>query len=1209
MNRVTLFASPTIFTSRVTELGQDIGEAQAELLLQVELGFALLERLRLDDEPVTAVWALLSGTPLRHPRLQALDADERRAVANARQIIPYSSRFAWMAALRTYFNLPLNSRQYQIGKDFPTLDLNKIILNGIKNDASGQKVNQHIYNHCLSAPLKFRQRAAPLPVQADIRYEFTAKLAENPKELGVTVEFEQKHLDSRIPLPVWPNQPRSREPFLVELSKLQTIAEALDDREHLLGWDASRLGHWVKRFKQITLHPVEGNGALGAANPDFLDINGFYHLAGMVASGKSTLSLLLAAHVVRDRPDDRLTLVVSDVQAAIRLANLINWWFNEAPENDDPVAVPLLGRFSRDKHLRDFYASQDYLDYQRREKPHWGERWLGTACALQSLIHSRDLTEMNGQAIIPGNEPCQSLKKFVPGSRTKPSKSSLCPFFASCPSHQLSRDMPHARVWITTSGGMALGSLPRHTENRPIHFGELVYEHSSLVIFDEADTVLNWFDDVYAEEINLTGNEKGVFDSLGVQTEAFSRRERVPFAGTQRWVGAERGSQTAISALLALLDRQEGQKFLQDWVAHSSFTPNMLFYRLARRIAGLEEFDAADMSEEQSGANEAQTQGILKHFDALFEDADPLRLEAPEETSPEQELSLLLGQINAVGNSASDDRIHTKCQEWIMKHFPEAENWQQKKRAARERTGRKESNSKKNNSKQIDFVDTPETLAYRLQFALTAALLDRHTRIVFYEWHNRPSSPEDDQPPHRRMPAALLDILPLPPTGRQFGTYYSRGAGNDRDLEERNSKEGNGKALSLFAYTNIGRCYILNFHRLLTDYDGRPGPAVLALSGTSYLPASTRFHVSKPQGILMPEANASRAIQTSAFEFLPQYDRNGKAIKISGVREDQKFGMFNEMAEALVGRNGSGILGRKMKELQTLGIREPALWHDRERLLLLVNSYDQAAWVAKAIRDCWPGLHEKFSHLDRIKKNGRLEDFVADAGLHRTDIEAFVSTGSKILVAPMNAIGRGHNILNENGKAAFGAVYFLTRPYPHPHDTQAIAQEINRRTLDWAEDPDFIAWKEGDGVLGRAESVRRLATRYWRSAEQRTYYKTLRDDEELREYPREDLAATTAGLIIQAVGRLVRGGVPFHAAFVDAAWGPNNAEGKPEEETPKSSLLAALIQLLCEDYVDKERDPIGHALYGPLADALAGIENFVWHPVEKNISRKEDKYL
>jgi hypothetical protein len=164
--------------------------------------------------------------------------------------------------------------------------------------------------------------------------------------------------------------------------------------------------------------------------------------------------------------------------------------------------------------------------------------------------------------------------------------------------------------------------------------------------------------------------------------------------------------------------------------------------------------------------------------------------------------------------------------------------------------------------------------------------------------------------------------------------------------------------------------------------------------------------------------------------------------------------------------------------------------------------------------------------------------------------------------------------------------------------------------LDWADDPDFAAWCEGDGILGRAEKLRQLATRYWRSAEQRTYYSTLRPDSELRAQPRLDLAATTAGLIIQAVGRLVRGGVPFHAYFVDAAWAPNNAkpsgnaaQDAPAHElgsdTPRTSLLAAVIELLGE----YATDPIGKELYLPLADALACLreEGFRWeaHPGDK----------
>ena len=104
----------------------------------------------------------------------------------------------------------------------------------------------------------------------------------------------------------------------------------------------------------------------------------------MVASGKSTLSLLLASYVIRNLSDRRITIVVGDVQSAIKIANQINWWFGNDPEQDEPVAVPILGRSQRDKHLQGFSDSDDYLAYLEREQPHWGERWLSTVCPLTS---------------------------------------------------------------------------------------------------------------------------------------------------------------------------------------------------------------------------------------------------------------------------------------------------------------------------------------------------------------------------------------------------------------------------------------------------------------------------------------------------------------------------------------------------------------------------------------------------------------------------------------------------------------------------------------------------------------------------------------------------------------------------------------------------------------------------------------------------------
>ncbi|MGB3653587.1 MAG: hypothetical protein WBA41_20560 [Rivularia sp. (in: cyanobacteria)] len=1195
MKQASLFQPPDIFSNRLQELTEDLGlsREQAEILLQVELGFALMERLKLDDEPVTAVWAILSGMPLRYPRLQNLDETERQAIANARQIIPFSARFSWLTALRSYISIPIDWRNYNINnQDFDTQ-----IINATKQIR--QPNHQIIYDNCLSNNLKFCQRRVK-QVEPKVAYKFDARTETETTEMRVQFTEEDLTKASQLNLP-WFSPPVSRNPFSLSISDLEEDAKFLDKRENDLadqyGWNQIEKGNWVKRFHKINFHTVQENGELSKKNQQQLKLDGFVHVAGMVASGKSTLSLLLATHILRQHPELRITLVVSDTQSAIRMANQINWWFCNSPENDVPVAVPLLGRTKRDTHLRSFNLTSYYQQHQQRQQPHWGERWLGIACALQARINSNDVNDyLDGKPFKPGTEPCHSLKKVSKKEEKskKPNSGSscLCPFFATCPSQQIYRDMPFARVWITTPGAMSMASLPRHLELRPIKLGELINEQSDIVVFDEVDTIINWFDNIYASEVLLTGG--GIFDEIGIKTEQFTAKNRRQLPLMQRWISAERHAQTIVTATLTLLDRSLGHQFLADWIERGYFTPNSLFYKFSRRLAGFEEYENSEnTTEQQRKKNKTQVGNIMQYFDALLDD-DSLKIQNHSNTKV-QKLSEIIQRISGIGESATDESIHNACKSWIIECFPDTKKLLTQLRQQLEiRQQNLHQKSKKKgrtqNKNLADSVDTIETLAYRLQFALTITLLDRHTRIVFYEWHNRPHN-MSDEPPFRRMPNAMLNILPLPLTGRQFGTYYSRK--DDNFTQSENSSEN---ALSLFAYTNIGREYILKFHRLLTDLTGLRGPNVLALSGTSYLPDSTRFHVSSPQGVLTAELSASKAISKSNFKFLPQFNQQNEPIRISGTKEHKKQARFKEIAQALVGNNGTGHLAQELDKIKNQGQTNPDLWEDRERLLLFVNSYKQAKWVADKIRSYWLDIREQVYHLQpNITDNSSDKDLnnypeAEFGGIFRADIETFASTNGKILVAPMSAIGRGFNILNQNGKAAFGAVYFLTRPYPHPHDTQAIAQEMNRRSLDWVDDADFVAWQE-DGVLQRAETVRKLAANYWRSVEHRSYYKTLRKNEELRAFPRKDLAATTAGLIIQAVGRLLRGGVPFNAYFVDAAWAPNNAL-KNEADTPSSSLLAAIIELITE-YV--ENDSISQALYKSITNALVDIENFDWN--------------
>ena len=1178
----TLFEPPAEFDRRI-EILKERGVNEPRLLLQVELGFALMEHLGLDDEPVTVVWAILSGMFIRDSRLQNLSEEERRAIANARQIVPFSSRFNWLNALKDYIrNIPQGWRNY----DFDIQDLDNQIIEAAKN--LQHQNHQNIYERCLRATLNYSRRERK-QVEASTYYQFESNTKDEPVRLQV--RFTQVQVGTNYPLP-WFDGVAARTPVAINFIDLEAEARLLDSREEILArlynWSDAAKGNWVRRFSKLNYHKVLENNVVEEQKAQTLTIDGFTHVAGMVASGKSTLSLLLASHVIRNLTDRRITIVVGDTQSAIKIANQINWWFCDNPENDDPVAVPILGRSQRDKHLTAFSSSSDYLTHLERGQPHWGERWLSTVCPLQARIsNSNRKNILNGKPLIPGTEPCVSLRK-APRNPTKiaTGKPYFCPLFDRCPSQQGFRDMPKARVWITTPGAMAYGGMPYHYELRPIKIGELVYQQSDIVVFDEVDTIIEWFDKVYAEQVTLTGRSRdGVFDKIGVKTEESRRIEALRSPLKSRWSAVQRNAQTAINTTLTLLSTDFGVDILQEWVSQGYFTPHVLFYKLARRLAGLEEYNTYSKTVEQLRNDEQRIQPIMEIVDEFLKD-DPL-LRRNSTTPATARLLEIVQRINNTGESATDEDIEQDCHDWITTFFPntqsnlnrlktELNNLRNKPNAAEDYPYLTEEND----------VDSIKDLAHRLQFTLTITLLDRHTKIVFYEWQNRPNNIRESSP-HRKMPRGMLNILPLPVTGRQFGTYYSR---KDNDT------------LSLFAYSNIGRDYVLNFHRLLTDFDGLKGANVLALSGTSYLPDSTTFHVSNPQGVLKPEETAVKAIKQSEFTFLPQFDENNRPIRVSGSlsKKDKAKAKLTNVAKSLVTSNDNKNIISELQNLKELGESNPELWADRSRILILVNSYEQSVWVAEEIRSYLPNMGDQIKNLvnDNLEPDKNSKPDLKE--LKRADIEIFAQTGGKILVAPTSSIGRGFNILNSSGKAAFGAIYFFTRPYPHPNDTAAIAQELNRRAYDWLDKEDFIVWQQADGIAECAELLRKTANSYWRSVEQRSYYRTLRNNPDWCAFPRHDLAATTLGRIIQAVGRLIRGGVPFHGYFVDSAWADNSAKklaaervgddtSQIENDSEENSLLVAIIDRAW--YYSADDNSVGNALYRPLADALENIEN------------------
>ena len=243
MAKATLFQPPTSFENRIEELGRtsELEKTTVRLLMQVELALELMVFLRLDDEPVTAPWTLISGVPIRHPRLQALSDADRRAIANVRQIVPFSAKFSWIGALRAYREIPEEWRNYNLrAENGEELELSERIICNQKDIR--QPVHQHIYEECLSASLDYRTRTLK-EVNSGDNYEFKAETQDGTVTLAVT--FSKKQLsDAQAHSVGWFTEGCATSPVLVTLVDLAAEAEYLDQVEEdsaiRYGWPAEK---------------------------------------------------------------------------------------------------------------------------------------------------------------------------------------------------------------------------------------------------------------------------------------------------------------------------------------------------------------------------------------------------------------------------------------------------------------------------------------------------------------------------------------------------------------------------------------------------------------------------------------------------------------------------------------------------------------------------------------------------------------------------------------------------------------------------------------------------------------------------------------------------------------------------------------------------------------------------------------------------------
>ncbi|GLX23891.1 hypothetical protein [Streptomyces lavendulae] len=1149
-----------------------------EQVCRIELGLFLQQQFH-PGAPALDAWPLFSGYPYAVAQGIAVSREDRHRLRVARYAMWTLSRpRAWEHALEWYQRFDPGLRGYDVPDPSEP---------AVRTDPAPGADRWAVYGELLDAAPPFVRRRATTAGPGP--YEFVLGRHTAPVELP--------------DLPGLPPVPRhdldmppanSGDPLHLSRSELLRTAALMDEIDHQ---------NWVKRLNDLVFHVRFGTAF---AERHAFTIDGIQHLLGIVGAGKSTLRDIVAVHLTRER-GMRVTVVVNDVADVLRLVRLYNTY---APGS----AVPVIGVTGREQHAQRLHrrlASRGEHRLAAHDDPAFEH--LGTSCAVNAL---RVEGKVPGAGALPyGAAPCSGLMPMEDGSDDPPEEDGatgtrrgpsarflkrrprhVCPFWGGCPRHHSSRGLVDAPIWVATSASLVDARPPRPQNAESIRYLELACRRSDLVIIDEVDRVQMHFDRIFAPAVPLVDPEdpdNSFIDNLMRHTNlelATGARLQLSDRYVQDWTAALHTAKLAIERLYGMLVADGN---LREQVRSGYFSAWTL-------QAGLvEERHPVPESAEEPDLGKDARDRLTDLFGAFRDDPFGDRgLPGEHDTA---ELTSLLFQVLHTDKPEQTrarlgdlmDRVFDMgpAMEARQAAYDEAKADEAKGKARTKAEGAR-SAGRPPKGRRPKLPAEPATwhrsLLTRFEFMLVLSALEPRLALINAIWPQVQGALNLDFNSLYRRPDDYGPMVPEAPMGNVLGFRFRPDGPRDDG-----GGVGSGE-LSFFRCSGLGRGLLQALPTLAT-VDGRPTTNLLLLSGSSWAGASNRYHVPSQVGIVLEprdRGDAATASAESSPRRVPHIDmrmelvrEGGEAVTVSGSGMEERLVRLERIAMALGASSETFPEGGPLE--RELGRLAP----ERSHILLLVGSYEEAALVADTLHnlnDRWHGRvlrlvpdGEDTDDADPADRQGRARV------LRRGDVERLEDCRADVLVAPLLAMERGHNILNSNGEAAIGSVYFLVRPNPHPEDLSLAVSSINSWMSRALDDGRFDAWAGAEaGLAAGALRVRAAARSEWyRVLRRRVAWSRLKD---------ADRTTVTWDLMVvvwQVIGRLVRGGVPARVAFVDAAFTPNGAAVPASPDTAESSLLHSMADVLRPYFThgtDVREDDrfIVTALYEPLWKGL-----------------------
>lgn len=742
------------------------------------------------------------------------------------------------------------------------------------------------------------------------------------------------------------------------------------------------------------------------------------------------------------------------------------------------------------------------------------------AFAMLSTVCPLDGLRRDVAPIRPGKEPCVRLYPSSVENET-PKEKRDCPLMPVCPVHLPTQQMSSARIWLATPASLLASSPQAPLVPQQMRNTELVMRYADVVLVDEADAVQVQFDDRFAPFEVLVGRHDAWLDRLGTQVARQVYRPSRPLVGRNvpldRWLTAHQNTQRAVDRLYRWLRESATTR---TWLHEAYFTGELLLNRVQSELMAyglpVEPFTEARQAFARTGIGSAQGWAYKTSPSEAWSNAVQRELLTSEETACLREL-----------------------EDWFRTTFLLTEDMEAEK---------------------------IQEFAHRLLIALLVSVLDRAFRDLVKGWNTAEEfldldrgtgglfyHPSDD----------LLRLVPEAPMGPVLGFQY---------YDAENSGEGEFR---FFHVRGMGRSLLYRLHNGLELAEGVAGPHVILTSGTSWAPGSWRYHLHiSPTAILTPTGTPQPQVECF-FDPLPDPENAHQSLHVSGRRSaSERIRNLKAMVSDLARPRGFGTRGMSKFDQEFLQLPE-----HRRRILLVVGSYVEAEAVGEHLANILkttPG--EEVLTLIPDSDGDLAGDRPPDK-LSRNMLPQFPLKSARFLVAPLQAMERGHNIL-VGQEGAIGSVYFLVRPYPRPGDPHAAIQRINSWATEYV--PTLLNM-DADTAGRQLRDEARI--RWGRDLQEEDTYKGTED--------KTPLLWTQLVLVWQCIGRLLRGGASARVHFVDAKWAEVSAGlVKGHAETESSSMVAGFRRILTEalDAPSPADRQIAQILYGSFAEGLKNVK-------------------